>query len=36
MVEMVGEDVRGMVEAFEDDVFACRVSAGEGVVEVEI
>ena len=34
--EMAGEDVRGMVEALEDDVFACRVSAGEGAVEVEI
>ena len=33
---MAGEDVRGMVEALEDDVFACRVYAGEGAVEVEI
>jgi hypothetical protein len=34
--EMAGEDVRGMVEALEDDVFACRVNTGEGAVEVEI
>ena len=33
---VAGEDVRRMVTAFDDDVFACRVFEGEGTVEVEI